>query len=66
MFNSVERLGHDRDGNGGMEGRSRNLEKDWDRNYVHSLDWRWLTKPLNDARESPGSNRRPTWSTARR
>ncbi|MFZ0902963.1 MAG: thioesterase family protein [Mycobacterium sp.] len=30
------------------EGRSRNLEKDWDRNYVHSLDWRWLTKPLND------------------
>ena len=28
--------------------RSRNLEKDWDRNYVHSLDWRWLTKPLND------------------
>jgi hypothetical protein len=30
------------------EGRSRNLEKDFDRNYVHSLDWRWLTKPLND------------------
>ena len=30
------------------EARSRNLEKDWDRNYVHSLDWRWLTKPLND------------------
>ncbi|MGB6205710.1 thioesterase family protein [Mycobacterium sp.] len=30
------------------EGRSRNLEKDWDRNYVHSLDWRWLTQPLND------------------
>ncbi len=28
--------------------RSRNLEKDFDRNYVHSLDWRWLTKPLND------------------
>jgi hypothetical protein len=22
------------------EARSRNLEKDWDRNYVHSLDWR--------------------------
>ena len=30
------------------EARSRNLEKDWDRNYVHSLDWRWLTNPLND------------------
>ena len=30
------------------EGRSRNLERDWDRNYVHSLDWRWLTQPLND------------------
>jgi len=30
------------------EARSRNLEKDWDRNYVHSLDWRWLTQPLND------------------
>ncbi|BBX64524.1 thioesterase [Mycobacterium saskatchewanense] len=28
------------------EARSRNLEKDWDRNYVHSLDWRWLTEPL--------------------
>ena len=30
------------------DARSRNLEKDWDRNYVHSLDWRWLTEPLND------------------
>jgi Thioesterase-like superfamily len=30
------------------EARSRDLAKDWDRNYVHSLDWRWLTKPLND------------------
>ena len=30
------------------EGRSRNLEKNFDRNYVHSLDWRWLTEPLND------------------
>jgi hypothetical protein len=30
------------------EGRNRNLEKDWDRNYVHSLDWRWLTEPFND------------------
>jgi Thioesterase-like superfamily len=36
------------------EARSRNLEKDWDRNYVHSLDWRWLTKRLN---EGPGE----TW-----
>jgi Acyl-CoA thioesterase C-terminal domain/Acyl-CoA thioesterase N-terminal domain len=35
------------------EGRSRNLEKDWDRNYVHSLDWRWLTEPLN---EGPGES----------
>jgi Thioesterase-like superfamily len=30
------------------EARSRDLAKGWDRNYVHSLDWRWLTKPLND------------------
>lgn len=30
------------------QGRSRNMAKDWDRNYVHSLDWRWLTEPLND------------------
>jgi hypothetical protein len=29
------------------QGRSRNLEKDFDRSYVHSLDWRWLTPPLN-------------------
>jgi Thioesterase-like superfamily len=35
------------------EARSRNLEKDWDRNYVHSLDWRWLTPPLN---EGPGES----------
>ncbi len=35
------------------EGRSRNLEKDWDRNYVHSLDWRWLTEPLN---KGPGES----------
>lgn len=27
--------------------RSRDLAKAWDRNYVHSLDWRWLTEPLN-------------------
>ncbi|OCB27260.1 thioesterase family protein [Mycobacterium intracellulare] len=24
---------------------SRDLAKDWDRNYVHSVDWRWLTDP---------------------
>jgi Thioesterase-like superfamily len=30
------------------EGRNRNLEKNFDRNYVHSLNWRWLTEPLND------------------
>jgi Thioesterase-like superfamily len=35
------------------EARSRNLEKDWDPNYVHSLDWRWLTQPLN---EGPGES----------
>jgi Thioesterase-like superfamily len=35
------------------EARSRNLERDWDRNYVHSLDWRWLTDPLN---EGPGES----------
>jgi Thioesterase-like superfamily len=35
------------------EARSRNLEKDWDPNYVHSLDWRWLTKPLT---EGPGES----------
>jgi hypothetical protein len=29
------------------EARERNLKaKDWDRNYVHSLDWLWLTEPL--------------------
>ena len=25
------------------ETHSRNLKERWDRNYVHSLDWRWLT-----------------------
>ncbi|OBG23724.1 thioesterase family protein [Mycobacterium sp. 852002-51057_SCH5723018] len=35
------------------EARSRDLAKDWDRNYVHSLDWRWLTPPLN---EGPGES----------
>lgn len=39
------------------EGRNRNLAKNWDRNYVHSLDWRWLTEPLNDG---PGES----WITA--
>jgi hypothetical protein len=34
-------------------GRSRDLAKDWDRNYVHSLDWRWLTEPLN---KGPGES----------
>jgi hypothetical protein len=28
------------------EARSRNFEDTWDRNYLHSLDWRWLTEPL--------------------
>ncbi|MGE2835729.1 thioesterase family protein [Mycobacterium sp. SMC-4] len=26
--------------------RPSDMKKDWDPNYVHSLDWRWLTKPL--------------------
>lgn len=30
------------------EAKSRDLAKDWDPNYVHSLDWRWLTEPLNN------------------
>ncbi|MEB3020177.1 thioesterase family protein [[Mycobacterium] crassicus] len=28
------------------EARNMNMRQHWDRNYVHSLDWRWLTKPL--------------------
>lgn len=28
------------------EARSNNMHAQWDRNYVHSLDWRWLTTPL--------------------
>ncbi|BBX17417.1 thioesterase [Mycolicibacterium duvalii] len=28
------------------EAISRDMKKDWDPNYVHSLDWRWLTEPL--------------------
>lgn len=35
------------------EGHSRDLAKNFDRNYVHSLDWRWLTTPLN---EGPGES----------
>lgn len=31
-----------------IEATSRDLQKDWDTNYVHSLDWRWLTAPMND------------------
>ena len=30
------------------DAKSRDMKKDWDRNYVHSLDWRWLTTPLSD------------------
>ncbi|WP_048630913.1 thioesterase family protein [Mycolicibacterium aurum] len=30
------------------EARTRDMAKDWDRNYVHSLDWRWLTTPMSD------------------
>ena len=30
------------------EARNRNLKaREWDRNYVHSLDWLWLTEPLS-------------------
>ena len=36
------------------EARNRNLRaRDWDRNYVHSLDWLWLTEPLC---EGPGES----------
>ena len=35
------------------EAKSRDLKKDWDRNYVHSLDWRWLTTPMA---EGPGES----------
>ena len=30
------------------EARSRDMKNDWDKNYVHSLDWRWLTMPMGD------------------
>lgn len=37
---------------------SRDMAKDWDVNYVHSIDWRWLTTPLADG---PGESwLRPT------
>ena len=40
------------------EARSRNLADKFDRNYVHSLDWRWLTGVLADG---PGESwLRPT------
>jgi hypothetical protein len=29
------------------DGRDHNLGDNWDRNYVHSLDWRWLTEPTS-------------------
>ena len=32
---------------------SRDMKKDWDRNYVHSLDWRWLTTPMG---KGPGES----------
>jgi hypothetical protein len=35
------------------QGWSRDMKKDWDRNYVHSLDWRWLTEPMS---EGPGES----------
>jgi Thioesterase-like superfamily len=35
------------------EARSRDMKTDWDRNYVHSIDWRWLTKPMS---EGPGES----------
>jgi len=36
------------------EAFDRNLKaRDWDRNYVHSLEWLWLTEPLS---EGPGES----------
>ena len=35
------------------QARGRDMKKDWERNYVHSLDWRWLTPPLN---QGPGES----------
>ena len=48
------------------EARSRDMAKDWDRNYVHSLDWRWLTKPLTDGPGESWLKPRSTSSRARR
>jgi Thioesterase-like superfamily len=40
------------------EAASRDMQKDWDPNYVHSIDWRWLTEPMTDG---PGESwLRPT------
>ena len=44
---------------------TRDMKKDWDRNYVHSLDWRWLTHRSTTGPASRGSNPRSTWSRAR-
>lgn len=41
-----------------VDAKSRDMAKDWEPNYVHSLDWRWLTKPL--APGPGGSWLRPT------
>lgn len=30
------------------QARSRDMAKEWDPNYVHSIDWRWLTEPFGD------------------
>ncbi|CAJ1586770.1 thioesterase family protein [[Mycobacterium] wendilense] len=35
------------------EAKSRDMRKDWDQNYVHSVDWRWLTNPMD---EGPGAS----------
>jgi hypothetical protein len=43
------------------EAANRNMEKDWDPNYVHSIDWRWLTKPGLGRSDGPGESwLRPT------
>lgn len=40
------------------EAASRDMHEDWDPNYVHSIDWRWLTTPMADG---PGESwLRPT------
>jgi hypothetical protein len=40
------------------EGRDPGYVQDWDTNYLHSVQWRWLTRPLQ---ESPGESwLRPT------